>query len=75
MEETKKPTNYSEIQKHIDVLGYLGLVEKNSSYSCLCKNLLENFGIKVSLSEIQELYEPSIEELKTDLEIQYNNVH
>ncbi len=73
-ENTEDKIDYSSLQHHVNILEDLKIIEKNSSYSNLCKNLLETFGIKISIKEIQELYEPSIDELREDLEIQYKNV-
>lgn len=74
MDNSKETLDYSKIQGLVNTLEDLRIVEKNSSYSNLCKNLLETFGIKLNIKEIQELYEPTVDEIKEDLEIQYNNV-
>ena len=68
-----KALSYSELQNCIDILEDLN-DKKKLSYSDLVKNLLENFSIKISVKELQEYFEPTVEELQEDLEIQYRNV-
>ena len=69
----EKTIENSKIQYYIDVLNDLNGKNK-LSYNSLVKDLLETFGLKITIKQIEELYEPSIEELETDLEIQYRNV-
>lgn len=73
MEKPDKSINRKEIQKYINILEDLNDKEKYS-YNSLVKSLLENFGLRVKLDEIREIYEPTLEELEKDLVIQYNNV-
>lgn len=68
-----EPIDYSKLQQYISILEDLN--DKNKlSYSSLVKDLLESFGIKISIEQLEEYYEPTVEELKEDLEIQYRNV-
>lgn len=74
MELTKKPINYSDLQYYMNILEDLNRTMEKKSYSSLVKDLLVNFGIKITVQELNELYEPSIDELEKDLEIQMRNV-
>lgn len=76
MKDTKETINISlsKLQMYVNILEDLNDKQKYSNYETLCKDLLVNFGIRVKLEEIRELYEPTVEELSTDLEILYNNV-
>lgn len=74
MSLTQKPVGYSELQVYIDILNDIEGKNNKKSYSSLVKDLLVNFGIRISVNELNELYEPNLEEIKKDLEIQVNNV-
>ena len=75
MKNPKEPINktLSDIQGFVNILEDLNGKKKYTNYNTLCKDLLENFGIKIKIEEIRELYEPTVEELTKDLEIMYRN--
>jgi hypothetical protein len=73
MENFNASKDSRTLQDYVNIIEDLNRKEK-CSYNYLIKNLLENFGLRISLSEIRELYEPNLEELKRDLEIQIKNV-
>lgn len=74
MSSLQNPIDYKRLQVLISILEDLNDKENSASYSSLCKDLLVNFGVRVSVEQIIEYYEPTVEELKEDLEIQYRNV-
>lgn len=74
MESTEKSVDYSKVQHYINIIEDLNKTKEKSSYSSLVKDLLVNFGIRITIKELNELYEPNEEELRRDLEIQYRNV-
>lgn len=76
MKDTKETINISlsKLQMYVNILEDLNDKQKYNNYETLCKDLLVNFGIRVKLEEIRELYEPTVEELSRDLEILYNYV-
>lgn len=58
---------------------YVNLLEtqknkKYTDYELLVKDLKYEFNIDVSLKQIRELYEPTVEEDSLDKQILYNNI-
>ena len=66
-------TNLSELQLYVNLLE--DLHEKNyTNYELLKRDLLIEFGVRVTMEEIRELYEPTVEEEVLDRQILYNNI-
>ena len=66
-------SNLSELQAYVFLLEDLN--EKvYTDYEKLRKDLLIEFGVKVTIDEIRKLYEPTIEEDILDRTILYNNI-
>lgn len=70
----KQQINLSELQFYINILEDLNDKQNYSNYDSLCKDLLVNFGIRITKKEYLQLLEPTAEELAKDLEIMYRNV-
>ena len=66
-------TNLSELQAYVNILEDYH-EKKYSNYELLKKDLLIEFGIKVTIDSIRKLYEPTIEEDALDKQILYNNI-
>jgi hypothetical protein len=67
-------TNLSELQLYVNLLEDLHSKKKYTDYELLRKDLLIEFGIKVTIEDIRRLYEPTVEEEIRDREILLRNV-
>ena len=74
MINTETNIDYNKIQNCINIIEDLNKTKEKASYSSLVKDLLVSFGIRITIKELSELYEPSVDELREDLEIQMRNV-
>jgi len=74
MEDPKDKIDYNSLRKYIKILEDLNDKDSSASLSSLSKDLLVNFGLKISVEKLIEFYEPTIDELVEDLEIQHRNV-
>ena len=68
------PKNLSELQFYVNLLEDMHGKRKYSNYELLEKDLLIEFGVKTSRTQLNQLFEPTIEEDEKDLIIQINNV-
>lgn len=66
-------TNLSELQYYVNLLEDYH-ERKYTNYELLRRDLLIEFGVKVSREEIQQMYEPTIDEEVEDMSILYRNV-
>jgi hypothetical protein len=71
--DSNNPIDYEKLRFYTGILEDINDKQK-LSYSDLSKNLLETFGFRISKIELIELDEPTVEEMKMDLEIQIKNV-
>ena len=66
-------TNLSELQLYVNILEESKGIKYNN-YETLIKDLLLEFGLTVDRQQLNELFEPSIEESVEDIKIMLGNV-
>lgn len=66
-------TNLSELQFYVNLLEDYH-EKKYINYELLRKDLLVEFGVRITIKEIHQLYEPTIEEEVEDISILYRNI-
>ncbi len=66
-------TNLSELQFYVNLLEDYH-EKKYTNYELLRKDLLIEFGVRITIEEIHQLYEPTIEEEVEDISILYRNI-
>lgn len=71
---TKQLNDLEKLQFYINLLEDLNDKKKYLNYDSLIKDLLVEFGIKINRSQLNEIYEPTLEENEEDLKIIYRNV-
>jgi len=66
-------TNLSELQYYVNLLEDYH-EKKYTDYELLKKDLLIEFGVRITIQEIHQMYEPTIEEDVEDMSILYRNI-
>ena len=71
---SRQAKSLSELQFYVNLLEDFNDKKKYTDYNLLQKDLLIEFGIKTTRSELVELFEPTVEEMVKDIQIQLMNV-
>jgi len=70
----KGPNTLSELQFYVNLLEDINGKKKYTNYDTLEKDLLIEFGIRTTRQELNELFEPTLEEQELDLKLIYNKL-
>jgi len=70
----KGPNTLSELQFYVNLLEDINGKKKYTNYDTLEKDLLIEFGIRTTRQELNELFEPTLEEHELDLKLIYNKL-
>lgn len=66
--------NLSELQFYVNILEDHHGKKKYTDYELLRKDLLTEFGVKITRQQINELFEPNIIEEQLDLKLIYEKI-